>query len=590
MLIVYGLVGACFCLVHDPILFWVWVGVWILLLRVYQIKCRVYLICVVIIAFQGHIPHLNQTFQGVVSARQDDRYTLVGFNQSAIVYTKKPLELDSIVRVTGTFQRSKDLSRRRFQSFYYPRIKVQGTLPSLKRFFWNRLATHPQIRAVFFLNTSDDNVFALSMAWRLTGFLKLIEWLFRPLVGIQNTRRFAKCFLIFYSALVFCNVPIFRVVLKQFMKQEWQIIVLCAMFPRLVISPFFILVYGSFLIENLSHSLRNNQRLYAFLSLSYALNSVNFFQYFFYKLLRLLAGLEFLSALCFGVFPALGQMMSKGLAWPKALVAGAIAHTPTLNGGLWQGVVLLIIWVAAYAPKKAWSLVVASYVLLYYNPLARVTFINVGQGDATLIQAPFHQSSTLIDTGKPSAYYALKKTLLKKGVGHLDVLIVTHDDLDHSGNVENVRRDFLKGRLILDKGIAIPGFKTFLDQHTFKDANANSLILRSHYGVLFTGDAGVLQEFILNHDPTSVSPILKLGHHGSITSSFTPFLKHVQPKLAIVSSTPSVYGHPHKKVMKRLYDLRIPALQTSIEGNITVYFIGNYAFFLTEKGTWGIIS
>ncbi|MCR4561709.1 MAG: DNA internalization-related competence protein ComEC/Rec2 [Bacilli bacterium] len=213
---------------------------------------------------------------------------------------------------------------------------------------------------------------------------------------------------------------------------------------------------------------------------------------------------------------------------------------------------------------------------------AEVTFINVGQGDAILIRD--HLSSVLIDTGGVASFDVAEEVdipfLRKKRIYKLDAIIASHGDFDHVGGVESLVKNYQVERLIT-KASEFPlkiGNLYFENYNIWgessEDENEKSLVLGlSLMGKrwLFTGDAGVSTEKkIIDEFDTLDCDILKLGHHGSKTSSSLEFLKKVTPEVAIIScGLNNKYGHPHQEVLTRLDSLKIPYRRTDEEGSIT---------------------
>ena len=230
---------------------------------------------------------------------------------------------------------------------------------------------------------------------------------------------------------------------------------------------------------------------------------------------------------------------------------------------------------------------------MIYPPSYRITFIDVGQGDATLIQYPFNAHTILIDTGKSTANYQLEKSLKKNGVNYIDTLIITHDDEDHYGNLESLR--VITRQVIEHKNQKVLGLSEFLKhKHYTLDDNANSLVYYlkvKNTSFLFLGDAGKEQELdILQEHQNLKIDVLKLGHHGSKTSTDEFFIKTIQARYGIASSNPKVYGHPHKEVKKILYNNRVKLLETSVEGDIQFVFTFIFDFIRTEGGGFGIMK
>ena len=259
------------------------------------------------------------------------------------------------------------------------------------------------------------------------------------------------------------------------------------------------------------------------------------------------------------------------------------------------------------------------YFVCNYRDVARpswkLTAIDIGQGDAILITTPSGRN-ILIDSGpndrKDSGKDIIVPFLRHSGILTLDALVVTHADADHFGGALGIVGSFPVKELwvsecarlepkpawiktmavALERGIPLrdigKGF-TWSDNSmeiralhpvsagTCGETNEESITFRvkglGHSAVL-TGDLTVAGERkILKSGMFLKSDVLKLGHHGSKTSSSRNFLTAVGPKLALVSSgRKNRFHHPHKQVVERLDSLGIPYLNTATRGTITVQF------------------
>lgn len=231
-----------------------------------------------------------------------------------------------------------------------------------------------------------------------------------------------------------------------------------------------------------------------------------------------------------------------------------------------------------------------------------VAFLDVGQGDAIYIETP-NGAQMLIDGGKGRAVLRQLGSMMPFFDRSIDVVLATHPDEDHIGGLPEVFDRYRIGsyldpglndqsatyetiihavqmrhiphtvartgmRITLEDGVVLEIL--FPDRELYGvDANTTSVVARLVYGdteFLLTGDAPeAVEEYLVALDPASLqSDVLKLGHHGSRTSSSEKFLLAVQPALAIISAgKDNSYGHPHKEVTERLSQLRIPSLATS---------------------------
>lgn len=238
------------------------------------------------------------------------------------------------------------------------------------------------------------------------------------------------------------------------------------------------------------------------------------------------------------------------------------------------------------------------------SPL-RVHFIDVGQGDSTLIQCP-DGSTILIDGGRIWTYPFLLDYLTRAGVEKIDLLVATHPHGDHYGGLIKVLKTFPVDE-ILDsgkedttdhyqryletiKGLPEVGFKLARagDRLSFGEVkiliihpssrlpvspNDCSIMLKLTYGdvsFLLTGDAEAEGEReAMSRGYNLRSTVLKVGHHGSRTSTSQAFLSRVAPRYAVIpAGKDNGYGHPHSEVTRRLQMRRIKTYQTGTEGTI----------------------
>jgi len=224
--------------------------------------------------------------------------------------------------------------------------------------------------------------------------------------------------------------------------------------------------------------------------------------------------------------------------------------------------------------------------------LNQVVFLNVGQGDCVFIRN--NTKTVMIDTGGNTSFDIAKEVLIpflrKERVTKIDYLFITHDDADHSGGAQSLKNNF-KVRNIIRSHESFPltiGDLTFTSYNEggFMDANDNSLVLSLNFmgkKWLFTGDASTkTEERIIKNYPSLRCDILKIGHHGSYTSTSDAFLDLLNPQEAVISvGEANRYKHPSDSVLNKLNQKNIKIRRTDLEGSIyyTSYlgFLKNYA-------------
>jgi len=287
--------------------------------------------------------------------------------------------------------------------------------------------------------------------------------------------------------------------------------------------------------------------------------------------------------------------------------------------------------------KKKAGLVVLSVTLLiiivkvfYPADNLKVNFINVGEGDCILIEAP-NKINILIDGGgTPQSDFDVGSKIVipylrRKGISKIDLLILTHPHLDHlEGLLPILKR--LKVDVVLDSGFIcdVPEYREFIsiikeknipyyqtksgDNYIFSknmemlilnpphtsnldndsDFNNHSIVVKLYYknsNFLFTGDIEEeAEKRLLVWQNRLNSDVLKLGHHGSSTSTTLEFLDKVDPIIAVITVGKNNFGHPSQKVIERLEDRNIKIYRTDEDGTIIIRTNGQEYWIRTLRG------
>lgn len=280
-------------------------------------------------------------------------------------------------------------------------------------------------------------------------------------------------------------------------------------------------------------------------------------------------------------------------------------------------------------PKRTVLLVILVYAsIVFIKPYSqykdRINLIDVGQGDAILLSKSYNQGHWLVDTGGRAKFgdngqfsldlnypdYNLIPALKALGVRKLDGLIISHMDIDHVGSLAKLAQEISIEKLYINNysrsdplwedllvylghipvEIVPSGQVTAInpslmlyslaDEHlswSQSPSNDSSLVVQFQLGSVFylgTGDLSLeFEEKLLDDFPNIKGEFLKLGHHGSNTSSSDKFLNHLQPLLALNSAgVNNRYGHPHQEVLTKLSDAKIPLLSSHIHGAIEISY------------------
>ncbi len=285
--------------------------------------------------------------------------------------------------------------------------------------------------------------------------------------------------------------------------------------------------------------------------------------------------------------------------------------------------------------KKFWIISVLIFIFLFISiispsSLLAVHFINVGQGDCILIQTP-NKKNILIDGGGTPfndfdvGLNTLIPYLRRQGINQVDLIFLTHPDLDHLEGLLPVLEE-MKVNLVIDSGIANQNetyinFRSLIQKDeniTYyqtragdiirlspdlefyvlnpdqpivdgyeNDFNNHSLVLKLHYkktNFLFTGDIEEATEIkLLPWNDLLKSDILKVAHHGSDSSTSESFIKRVQPEVAVISVGPNHFGHPHHEVIERLEDGCQTVYRTDLNGTVLVKSDGKQYYISTLR-------
>ena len=250
-----------------------------------------------------------------------------------------------------------------------------------------------------------------------------------------------------------------------------------------------------------------------------------------------------------------------------------------------------------------------------------VHFLDVGQGDATLITCGGH--AMLIDAGDDSKGTAIQNYLAKRNIEKLDYLILTHPDADHIGgapviitkfdidkvfmsNYEKDNKTYRKLIQALDDNrlryiTPIVGSRYSLGTAKItilapngkydnpNDASIACLIQNGNNKFLFTGDAGEdAEKDILNNGINIAADVYKAGHHGSKYSTSTDFLRAVKPESAVIScGEGNSYGHPHAATLNALRTSGVEVYRTDEAGTVIATSDGKkITFNVPASETW----
>ncbi|NLI57224.1 MAG: MBL fold metallo-hydrolase [Clostridium sp.] len=238
------------------------------------------------------------------------------------------------------------------------------------------------------------------------------------------------------------------------------------------------------------------------------------------------------------------------------------------------------------------------------SPL-EVHFLDVGQADCILIKTPL-QKVILIDSGKNSHENTVVSYIKSQGIDTIDAVVGTHPHEDHIGGLDAVINNFDIGKIFMpkvshttktfedvlnavkNKGLkvttAFAGTNIEVDTNlkvemlspnseTYDDMNNYSAVIKLSYNntsFLFTGDAeSISEQEMISKGYDLKADVLKVGHHGSATSTTALFLNKVSPQYAIISvGKENSYGHPDNLILNRLKTFGVEVFRTDEAGTI----------------------
>jgi len=245
-----------------------------------------------------------------------------------------------------------------------------------------------------------------------------------------------------------------------------------------------------------------------------------------------------------------------------------------------------------------------------------IHFIDVGQGDAALIECDGHYM--LIDGGNKSDSSKIYSILKNASVTKLDIVIGSHAHEDHIGGLPGAYNytttdltlcpvtsydteafeDFIRYANQNGEGITIPRVGdqymlgsaeiTILGVNSGTEDNDTSIVLKVQYGdtsFVFTGDAErIAEQVILDSGFDLSATVLKIGHHGSSDATTYHFLREIMPQYAIISAGEgNSYGHPTDDTLSRLRDADVMVFRTDLQGDIYCSSDGKTVTFKVER-------
>jgi len=263
--------------------------------------------------------------------------------------------------------------------------------------------------------------------------------------------------------------------------------------------------------------------------------------------------------------------------------------------------------------------------LSVFSAILSVHFIDVGQGDAILIQTP-DGKNILIDGGPVEAFPTLDDYLRSQGVEVLEIVIATHPHADHIGGLSKIFAEYPVARVYMPRvshttvlyrnlllavreaGLKIQTARMDMDvtveegilfrllgpvRDDYEELNNHSVVIYLAFqevSFLFMGDAETDAEAdLMKRKLIPDADVLKVAHHGSRSSTSEAFLKKVEPTYAVIScGKNNDYGHPHASVLKRLRLYASEVFRTDRNGTL-LFETNGVALRISDKDGWLVL-
>ncbi len=577
----------CLWLIPFSIVFFLWRT---------SYKEAIVLLCLLALVLLRLLLVLVDTSYYYVKEIKTNSYVLSNILYDVEVYTNEELAIDDIVKVTEKELTSEDDF---YDGIFYESEEIEKVLDgfTLRHYLWGKVeeleeSTYKTFieQTIFDYNDYDTSFFTsfsinLSLYYCFRCFCKVLR---------KSKKREVIAGLILF--LVFgLSYSLIRVLIFEFFKKKCKersksfalsVITLILVEPYAIYSYRFlipVIIRGALLIKS---------------ELDFRVVITLVQSYFFYEVAPLLILLyrPMMSLLVVVNLLAVIGLIINPLSFIGELAFNIFYALDTALSISFRGQISIFFIIFYYLFIKAfrirlgflkWAVAMLFVASNISNIFASVTFIDVGQGDAILIREAFNGASVLIDTGSPYNYYKLDRYLKRKGIYTIDVLVITHGDNDHSGNLLDLVADYDVKEIVYEHEDVSTGsiYLYSLNSAGYGNSNDDSLVYYLDFGglsFLFTGDISQNVEIdIVSAYPTLEVDILKLSHHGSKTGTSEDLLLNYDVKLAIASTNGS-YGHPSSDVTDRLDKWQILYLVTKDSGDIVFTF---YSFGRIAK--WG---
>lgn len=557
----------------------------------------------------------------VLARKENTSIVLYGIEEPEYysIYRVKEFEEISPIENIGQFSFKTYLSKQ--DIFYSADVSDKDyidTIPSIRNnvFKWmSKLKEAPYYLANYYgIREEDVSTILISLGLSILGAIQILRNIILRFYSKEITEIILFCVCVLYGGLFTFTISLIRIIvfiLGRILFSKWEYAMSFSVYLFLILLPkqamefVFVLPVCIMIIVRFCHDLFKRIlliRLVLFLCQIWVFHQVDLVVFLMFGLLRkihsfifLISGIALVLPIPFDFILICYDML---IQWVPSIV---VSYLPNF---LFMFVGVCLVY-RIYNHKRILFLSCIFLTMLFFgryiDPFFHVYVLDIGQGDCTLIVEPFMKSVVMIDCGqnlyRDNVEKIIYPILKEYNISKLSAVIITHEDFDHSGGLEKLSGLIEIEKVITDSTQKIPvdyPFYSLLEKRQSKDENDRSIISYFSYDdltYLWTGDAGVDVEQQLIETYELDVDILKLGHHGSSTSSSYSFLDALRPTLGLVSvGQNNRYGHPDSSVIANCNDLGIDLLMTKDVGMIHIFSFKGLSFFTTASGLFGIIG
>ncbi len=589
-------------------------------------------ICLLIMTQFPHIQQEQKSSNLVEVIAIKENYIIVEHKDfKALLYNVDDVVMNDIIEVEGDYETivsnqnfslfnfASYMSQRNItQSMYVQSFTVVKHSTSIKGKVYSFLKQHSlhELYLAYFYGIQNEDNLLNSSGFH---FVLLIGW-----IALLVKQKQAQITLIFCSVYIIL-FPVEVFIVRMFV---FSLVYLCLphhKYDKLGISILILLLYQPHYIYEIGFILpvlfrlafifnihKVNKIILSFLIVVgiqlFYFNEANLVVVLLFPLFRILNGLVFVCIVISLIIPVLQA--------PILFLYNSITYIEQMNLPytiIWGHMHILTVFaytyfIVQYLSSKQNKYAMGIFLVLLYQahlkvltPYGEVSVLDVGQGDCILIREPFNGEVMLIDTGGNKNYDIAAKIVLpvlkSKGITHIDKVLITHDDYDHSGALTSLQ-SLISIEEVISTAQTITLQQLKFDAYQYEqasDTNEQSIMLYAKINkldYLFCGDASakVEEDFIKQYNNLTID-VLKLGHHGSQTSSSEIFIQALRPRYAFNSSGKNnTYNHPHISVVNRLEEYNVKWYDTQSHGNLSVIYTPFFNLFHTGNQTFGIMG